>query len=405
MKNSFSRFKLAAIAVLLVGGAAAGWLAPWAPAVCLVPALLLTLMPGGGGNRELAEIGDLAGQVGAGKLLGRLPKAFADPGIERIRVSLNSVLDQTETTFREVLGAMQANSAGRHWRRLQTGGLHGTFGEVLTQMQELLDQLAAAQESIAREALLSRIFLRSEKGLSMAISDVDCKLRAVSQEAADCRQLSVGFGEEAGQMADAAQRMSGALGGAQAASDSGVQALADLNVKAEAIERLTGHIDGIAKQTNLLALNAAIEAARAGETGRGFAVVADEVRKLAESTTLATGDIEKMIVTLQGETGSITHRMKNMLPQVERSTESARLAATALETISQSSNEILQGARDSVHATDEQRIAATQIAQRVEQIAQMVEETNEAMGQASENAINAGQLAAGLKRSIERFSV
>ena len=97
--------------------------------------------------------------------------------------------------------------------------------------------------------------------------------------------------------------------------------------------------------------------------------------------------------------------MKNMLPQVERSTESARLAATALETISQSSNEILQGARDSVHATDEQRIAATQIAQRVEQIAQMVEETNEAMGQASENAINAGQLAAGLKRSIERFSV
>lgn len=178
-----------------------------------------------------------------------------------------------------------------------------------------------------------------------------------------------------------------------------------LGERSDQIGAIVSTIKDIAAQTNLLALNAAIEAARAGESGRGFAVVADEVRKLAERTTLATGDIDKMITAIQDKTGGIASSMNDMLPQVERGTASAQLAAQSLEQISEASEQILHRTRDSVSASHEQRQASNAIAQRVEQIAQMVEETSAAMRNASESAGHTGQLAVDLKSMVERFRI
>lgn len=64
------------------------------------------------------------------------------------------------------------------------------------------------------------------------------------------------------------------------------------------ISDIVGVIGNISSETELLSLNASIEAARAGEAGRGFAVVAESVGRLAADSTLATGNIEKIIVEL-----------------------------------------------------------------------------------------------------------
>ena len=323
MKNSSFHSRRLLMGLLICLGAGSAFVAPWVPAIFLTPVLFIVFWPEQANQASLMALDGLLDKVERGQLVERLPHKIGTARLEAIRININSVLDQTETTFREILGALGASSENRNWRRLQTTGLHGTFKNVLEEMQTLLDQLSAAQESIAREALLSKIFLRSESGLSLAIDHVMTALREVRGHSENTRTLAGDFASSASDMADAANRMSAALGGAQTSAQSSVDALADLNIKASAIRQLTGQIDAIAKQTNLLALNAAIEAARAGGAGRGFAVVADEVRKLADQSHWAAEEIAAAISAVSGSMAGVT----NLIDSLNHSVSQAQTTA------------------------------------------------------------------------------
>lgn len=71
------------------------------------------------------------------------------------------------------------------------------------------------------------------------------------------------------------------------------------------INKVTEIIDDVASQTHLLSLNATIEAAKAKEFGKGFGVVANEVRKLANHSKSNSGDIAKLIESMDRENNSI----------------------------------------------------------------------------------------------------
>jgi methyl-accepting chemotaxis protein len=367
MKNLFSRFERRHAGMLLVVLAMplAYW-QPWAPVPPLLLALLLFALRGGDGRQAmLGELDRLLGQCRDGVLVARLPHAIPDSQLDAIRLDINSVLDQTETAFREILGGMKASAENRTWRRLQTVGLHGTFKDVLGRMQSMIDELNSSHESVAREALLSRIFLRSENGLLLAIDHVGSSLDQVDSHSSESEMLASGYAESAKVMSGAADQMSTALGQALTATENSSSALADLDVKAKAIRRLTGDIDGIAKQTNLLALNAAIEAARAGESGRGFAVVADEVRKLADQSQQAAVQIAAAIAAM-------TKAMSDVLRQMEtlnRSMAGSRTIATdfcqRLAGSAESANQVVQLASSIGHG-----VTAMQESMRLVSLAQ-----------------------------------
>ncbi len=114
MKNLFSpSSRRIACGLLIVLGAVAAFWTPWATLACLAAALALLLPSGAGQEQALGQIDQLLGQICRGELVARIPHAMANPTLEAIRVNLNSVLDQTETTFREMLGGLEASSENR----------------------------------------------------------------------------------------------------------------------------------------------------------------------------------------------------------------------------------------------------------------------------------------------------
>ncbi|MFG1490112.1 methyl-accepting chemotaxis protein, partial [Oceanospirillum sp. HFRX-1_2] len=261
------------------------WFAPAALAGSLLAAIwLLALSFKPRKSPEVTLIRELFEKVADGRLEQRLPQSMTDPELDQLRISINSALDQTETAFREILGAIQASGDGRYFRKLQVTGLHGTFRSVLSEIQLVLNEVHRTQEIVDRESLLSRIFLRSERGMSSAMDTTNVTLENVNEQAEHIASFSHNFSETARDMVQAAGRMSQALMEASQSAESSFSALQALTDAAADIRNRSSQIDELASQTNLLALNAAIEAARAGEVGRGFAVVADEVRSLADQS-------------------------------------------------------------------------------------------------------------------------
>ncbi len=219
------------------------------------------------------------------------------PELRSMAWSINDVLDQLETFFREVGTGVSAASAGRFIRRPLQTGLHGEIARAIETVNRAIDDMSVQHETIARNRLFSDLSgLNASHTLSNLASTRD-KVGRIVTGMTRVNEAIVAASRVMDEGRTLLQQAMNDQAGAMAAVDTAERMSNELERKNRDVAGAMVRIREVAEKTNLLALNAAIEAARAGEAGRGFAVVADEVRKLAEVSRDVSSEVDQTLAS------------------------------------------------------------------------------------------------------------
>ena len=134
-------------------------------------------------------------------------------------------------------------------------------------------------------------------------------------------------------------------------------------------------------------------------------MVADEVRKLAERTANSTAEITSMIDRIQAATRSAAEDMEGGVDRVSRGVGLADQAGSAIQSLHDSSRQVLGSVQGITHGLNEQSSAARDIAQRVEQIAGASESNASSAARITHAASELEELARTLESLSGRFRI
>ena len=181
--------------------------------------------------------------------------------------------------------------------------------------------------------------------------------------------------------------------------------------KVDDIGKILNVIEEVTAQTNLLALNAAIIASQSGEYGKSFAVVADEIKELAERTASSTKEITNIIRAVQSESLQAQDSVVSVNKAVEKGSELANTAGTALLKISESSSqaslmsgEIARATQDQTKASKEVTNAITNITTMMVEIAKATQEQARGSEQITKASERMRSVSEQVKNSMEEQS-
>ncbi len=170
--------------------------------------------------------------------------------------------------------------------------IRGALLSLETELNELISTIQAAGGQIANGSShvgdVSQVLAQGATDSAASLEEISSSLNLMVDQINTNASNAMQVDSSSSQAQQAASE-----GGERMARMS--EAMDDINLAGQNIQKIIKVIDEIAFQTNLLALNAAVEAARAGQHGKGFAVVAEEVRSLADRSAKAAAETSALI--------------------------------------------------------------------------------------------------------------
>ena len=318
---------------------------------------------------------------------GKLADALREM-VDALKQNINQARQKSEQALKateEAKNAMgRAEEAARKAENAKREGMLAAAAQ-LEGMVEIISsastQLSAQIEQSDRGATESAQRLQEA---ATAMNEMNATVQEVARNAGSASEASSETREKAVAGQHVVQQVVESIGEVHNTSLQLKNDMAQLNDRAQDINRIMGVISDIADQTNLLALNAAIEAARAGEAGRGFAVVADEVRKLAEKTMTSTLDVSNAIRAIQESTNKSMEAVDNAVVKIGQATGLANQSGAALEEIVATVEATTDQVQAIAAASEEQSAASEEINRSITEVNDMSRLTADAMGEATQ---------------------
>ncbi|WP_199085701.1 methyl-accepting chemotaxis protein [Bosea sp. ASV33] len=326
--------------------------------------------------RELGEaFGVVVAAAAAGDFTQRVAAQFADPELNALAGSVNTLLETVQTGLSETCDVLAELSAGHLSTRIE-GLYQGAFAELKDGTNMLANEFESTLARLAETVSAVR------SATSEILDGVTDLAERTSEESNAVSMATNQLGAFAGTVKKTASEAAQATGMAQGAEEraqqgekvvaSALEAMQRIRQSSSKISEVIAMIDEIAFQTNLLALNAAVEAARAGDAGKGFAVVATEVRSLAKRSADASNDVKKLVEAAHGD-------VKVGVGLVEETSAMFGAIVSSVNELTGLMNGISQTARNQASDVSAINTEIDGIGTMAHQNAALVEETNAAL--------------------------
>lgn len=315
-------------------------------------------------QQSIIDFENVCSRASKGFLFHRITTHYRDKNLKALSASLNSLLDNVESSFSSLTTVLVNYAQGNYKDATTTTTAKGSFASV----EQSMISLAVSNSEIF--ALISKFSGEFSQDAHVLATSGDELSTSANQQASSLEETAAAIEEltsnvsanasKAQEMTKVAQEAKGAAERGNAVARESFNAMNEIVSATEAINQAVDIIDNIAFQTNILSLNAAVEAATAGDAGKGFAVVAQEVRNLANRSADAAKQIQDLARTARVKSQGGLETSKNMMDGF----------ALISDKIAQTDEMV----RDVANASREQMAGINQINDAVSQLDQMTQQ-------------------------------
>jgi len=249
----------------------------------------------------IEEVEDIIQKVNNGFYVYKVEKSSDNPVIQKLRTSINSMIDSTNQKLDEVnkILLQYGNSDFDFKQSSSHISSNGIIGSIFTSskllgstVSEFLSMIITTGEKLSKDI---DVLSTSSNKLSSSANEQAASLEETAAAVEEITSIVQSSTQKVNRMSILANELNKSSSDGKQLAQKTTNAMDDIDKQVQSINEAITVIDQIAFQTNILSLNAAVEAATAGEAGKGFAVVAQEVRNLASRSAEAAKEIKSIV--------------------------------------------------------------------------------------------------------------